>query len=117
MEGSTGRQRVPDDVFKKRLLVPVPSQKEQEAIAYILDAVDKVIEQAQEATSKARNLEHSLLHDLLENGLFNKFQTGEKQTRLWAMNRVDEVAEVGSGVTLGRTSGFIIHQDRTGPCR
>lgn len=88
--------------------LPVPSDpEEQEAIAHILDAVDKLVEQTREATSMARNLEHSLLHDLLENGLFSKLRTGAKQTHRWVMNRVDEVAEVGSGVTLGKdVSGF-----------
>jgi type I restriction enzyme S subunit len=38
MEGSTGRQRVPDEVFTKRLLVPLPDPDEQAAIARILDA-------------------------------------------------------------------------------
>jgi type I restriction enzyme S subunit len=43
MEGSTGRQRVPEDVFEKRLLVPVPTPGEQSDIARILDAVDSAI--------------------------------------------------------------------------
>jgi len=84
-----------------------PSYEEQEAIACILDALDKVIELTQEAISGARILEHSFLHDLLENGLFSKMQPGAKQTRRWVTNKVDEVAEVGSGVTLGKdVSGF-----------
>src|SRR2546425_9134568 len=40
MDGSTGRQRVPEEVFTKRLLVPIPDSPEQAAIARILDAVD-----------------------------------------------------------------------------
>ena len=40
MEGSTGRQRVPEDVFHTRLLVPIPDPREQAAIARTLDAVD-----------------------------------------------------------------------------
>jgi type I restriction enzyme S subunit len=43
MEGSTWRQRIPDDVFDRRLLVPIPSPTDQEAIATVLDAVDKAI--------------------------------------------------------------------------
>jgi len=43
MEGSTGRQRVPDDVFRKWLVVPVPPPDEQAAIAQILDTIDIAI--------------------------------------------------------------------------
>ncbi len=39
MEGSTGRQRVPDDVFVNRLTLPIPPPSEQADIARILDAV------------------------------------------------------------------------------
>ncbi len=108
MEGSTGRQRIPDDVFKKRLLVPVPSPKEQEAIARILDAVDTTIERTNEAIKRSQELDHSLLYRLLENGLHHN-QTSEKikSPTHWEIRCVDEVAEVGTGVTLGKdVSGF-----------
>jgi type I restriction enzyme S subunit len=55
MEGSTGRQRVPDDVFKKHLMIPVPLPEEQAAIARILDAVDTAIERTREAGEGAAN--------------------------------------------------------------
>lgn len=104
MEGSTGRQRVPDDVFEGRLLVPVPPPNEQAAIARILDAVDTVIERTRESVDRASDLDHSLLHALLENGIDRR---KAKSKRQWPLRRVDEVAEVGSGVTLGKdVSGF-----------
>jgi type I restriction enzyme S subunit len=107
MEGSTGRQRVPDDVFKKRLLVPVPPPDEQAAIARILDAVDTAIERTRKAVEQARLLDHSLLHELLEHGLVGKSRQKSKRPAHWQIKRVDEVAEVGSGVTLGKdVSGF-----------
>lgn len=64
MEGSTGRQRIPDDVFDQRLLVPIPGPDEQAAIARVLDAVDAAIERARDAVAKARLLRVSLLQDL-----------------------------------------------------
>jgi type I restriction enzyme S subunit len=66
MEGSTGRQRVPDDAFKKRLIVPVPSPEEQSAIARILDAVDTAIERTQDAVDRARDLQTSLTSELID---------------------------------------------------
>lgn len=107
MEGSTGRQRIPDDVFNKRLVVPVPPPEEQAAIAHILDTVDTVIAQTQKAAEQAKMLDHSLLHDLLENGL-DRPRSGQIKLQVnWEICRVDDVAEVGSGVTLGRdVSGY-----------
>lgn len=105
MEGSTGRQRVPEDVFERRLLVPILDNDEQTAIARILDAVDATIERTREAVELAQSLDHSLLHDLLERGL--TAVKGAKRPAYWEIKRVDEVAEVGSGVTLGKdVSGF-----------
>lgn len=69
MEGSTGRQRVPDDVFERRLLVPIPSPHEQAAIAHILDAVDTAIERTREAVSQAAELKRSLMQMVFSEGL------------------------------------------------
>jgi len=61
MEGSTGRQRVPDDVFSKRLLVPIPEPEEQAAIARILDAVDTGRERIRKAIDDAKNVKRGIL--------------------------------------------------------
>ena len=66
MEGSTGRQRVPEEVFTKRLLVPLPAPHEQAAIARILDAVDTVLERTRAAVKRARELERAVLEDAVE---------------------------------------------------
>jgi type I restriction enzyme S subunit len=68
MEGSTGRQRVPEEVFTKRLLVPLPDLDEQVAIARILDAVDTALERTRAAVERARELRKSLLAELLSGG-------------------------------------------------
>lgn len=66
MEGSTGRQRVPDEVFTKRLLVPLPDPDEQAAIARILDAVDTALERTRAAVERARELRRGLLQRAFE---------------------------------------------------
>lgn len=82
-----------------RVWLAMPNRDEQTAIARVLDAVDAAIDRAREALSKAELLDHSLLHDLLDRGK-------EKLSR-WAVKRVGEVADVGSGVTLGKdVTGF-----------
>ena len=79
--------------------LPVPPPDEQAAIARVLDAVDTAIERAREALGRAELLDHSLLHDLIDRG--------KKKPAHWATKRVDEVADVGSGVTLGKdVTGF-----------
>jgi len=61
MEGSTGRQRVPEDVFTKRLLVPVPDSSEQAAIARILDAADTGLERTRAAIERAREAKRAVI--------------------------------------------------------
>ncbi len=61
MEGSTGRQRVPEDVFTKRLLVPVPDSSEQATIARILDAVDTALKRTRAAAERAREVKRAVL--------------------------------------------------------
>lgn len=89
-----------------RLWVAIPEDYvEQAAIARILEAVDTAIERTREAVRQAQNLDHSLLNDLLEHGIGNNRTS--KRPEHWQMKRVDEVADVGSGVTLGKdVSGF-----------
>lgn len=79
--------------------LPVPPPDEQAAIARVLDAVDAAIDRARDALLEAESLDHSLLHELLDRG--------RRKSARWQSVRVGEVAEVGSGVTLGKNvSGF-----------
>lgn len=68
MEGSTGRQRVPEEVFTRRLLVPIPSPEEQKAIARALDTVDKALKETRLAQEAARSAKYALLQELLRKG-------------------------------------------------
>jgi type I restriction enzyme, S subunit len=84
-----------------------PPADEQAGITRVLDAADCVLERTRTAIALARELDHSLLHDVLEKG--PDPNRGGKQIRPehWKLRRVDEVADVGSGVTLGKdVSGF-----------
>ena len=102
MEGSTGRQRVPEEVFAHRLVVPMPSQSEQAAIARILDAVDTAIKRTRIAFEKGHRFQHSLLRELLKNGLDRRATVNGHCPEHWRIVRVEDVAAVGSGVTLGQ---------------
>ena len=87
--------------------LPVPPRNERIAIARVLDAVDTALERARDAIARACELDHSLLHDLMEKGLSPNRNGKRKRPAHWKLRRVDEVADVGSGVTLGKdASGF-----------
>lgn len=97
-EGSTGLSNLSHSFFRK-MKIAFPQEDEQAAIARILDAVDTAIDRAREALCRAELLDHSLLHDLLDHG--------KKKSAHWQHKRLGEVAEVGSGVTLGKdVTGF-----------
>lgn len=68
MEGSTGRQRVPDDVFEKRLLVPVPLLEEQACIAAFFDTLDDTIAKLLKATERAKDNKKALRQRLFSEG-------------------------------------------------
>jgi type I restriction enzyme S subunit len=89
------------------LPIALPPPDEQAAIARMLDAVDAALEHTRAAVQRARQLDHSLLHELLEKGFAPKGALARERPPNWVMRRVDEVADVGSGVTLGKdVSGF-----------
>lgn len=87
------------DAYALRGSFPPPD--EQAAIARILDAADTALGHTRMAVERARELEHSLLHDLLEKGLGPTRTASSTHPPSWIVRRVDEVADVGSGVTLG----------------
>lgn len=68
MEGSTGRQRVPTDVFKGGVEIPLPPLLEQHRIADILSMVDEQIQQTDEIIEKQGELRQGLLQDLFHRG-------------------------------------------------
>jgi type I restriction enzyme S subunit len=114
MEGSTGRQRVPEEVFLKRLLVPIPQREEQTAIAGVLDAVDTVLTCTRQAVELARDFRRSLVADLLSNGIGEEREArrdGVSNRRLvstplgklpssWHLSSVFREFDVQSGFTL-----------------
>ena len=85
------------------LLVACPNERlEQAAIARILDAVDTTLERTLIAIEHSRQVYHSLLHELLEEGLDPQQSGKNRYPEHWQFTRVDEVSTVGSGVTLGK---------------
>lgn len=98
-EGSTGLSNLSHSFFRK-MTIAFPGEAEQTAITRVLNAVDAAIDRARETLQFAESLDHSLLHDLLEFGVSADRREG-KPTH-WHQTCLNDVAEVGSGVTLGK---------------
>lgn len=105
-EGTTGLSNLSHGFFRA-MTIPFPRRDEQVGISRVLRAVDTALNRTRTAIERACELDHSLLHNLLENGVGPKRGACGKRPAHWNVRRVDEVADVGSGVTLGKdVSGF-----------
>ena len=69
MMGTTGRQRVPNSVFKKVLNFELPPLSEQQKIVSILSGVDALIESTQKVIGKTERLKKGLMQKLLTEGI------------------------------------------------
>jgi type I restriction enzyme S subunit len=69
MQGSTGRQRIPSDVFGGGIQVPLPPLPEQRRIAEILSTVDELIQQTDAVIEEKERLKRGLIQDLLTKGI------------------------------------------------
>lgn len=65
MIGTTGRQRVPNEVFKEELGFQLPPLPEQQQIADILTSVDNKIETLTKRKQKLEEIKKGLMQDLL----------------------------------------------------
>ena len=69
MLGTTGRQRVPDYVFKKDLNIELPPLQEQQKIANILSNVDNLIESTGKVITHSKKVKTGLMQKLLTRGI------------------------------------------------
>jgi type I restriction enzyme S subunit len=103
MEGSTGRQRVPDEVFTRSLLVPLPPYDEQAAIGEFLDALDTLRDQIRSVGHRAQLARRALMRDLLPRWIgLRKIAAEEGDPDVIETVAAREVAHVGNGATPSR---------------
>lgn len=98
MEGSTGRQRVPSDVFKGGIQVPLPSLPEQRRIANILSTVDEQIQRTDEMITNGTELLTGLKQDLLlgqDKTDQQAIQMGPKSVQIPSIWNVAKLGDVG----------------------
>ncbi|MGB9986562.1 restriction endonuclease subunit S [Salarchaeum japonicum] len=106
MEGSTGRQRVPSDVFSGGLEVPLPPLPEQRRIADILSTVDEQIQRTEEIIEETEELKQGLLQNLLRHGMgkssIEERRIGPKEFTFPKNWRIEQVADLLSDETEGK---------------
>lgn len=112
MEGSTGRQRVPESVVRE-WVIPLPPLPEQRAIADVLSRVQEAVEVEEELVRVTRELKQAALSQLFTHGLRGEPQ---KETEIgpvpesWAVLPLDKVVKARGGSAFphsyqGKTSG------------
>jgi type I restriction enzyme S subunit len=111
MEGSTGRQRVPSDIFKGGLDIPLPSFPEQCRIATILSKIDEQIQQTDEVIEKTKELKYGLMQDLLIEGIghdnYEEEYLGPRRLEIpseWQKARLEESSEI---ITRGKQPTYV----------
>lgn len=106
MEGSTGRQRVPEHAVRT-FLFPVPPKTEQDRIAALLRKVRYSIEAEEKLTATARELKQSTMRQLFTCGLRGEAQ---KETEIglipesWDVQPIRANAKLISGGTPSRSN-------------
>jgi len=78
MRGSTGRQRVPNSVFRDELRIPLPPLDEQRKIASVLLTVDRAIQTTEAIIAQAKRVKRGLMQDLFQKGTA---ETESEETR------------------------------------
>ena len=101
MRGTSGRQRVPANVFDD-FEIGVPPLSEQDKIAAILSSVDDAIEKTQAVIDQVQVVKQGLMQELLTRGLPGR-HTRFKQTEMgkipedWPLVRIEQVGVVEAG--------------------
>lgn len=101
MEGSTARQRIPNDIFDENIRIPVPPLSEQRRIAAVLSIVDEEIRQTEEIIEMAEELKRGLMQDFYSQGAldhdsYTKTTVGDRPEG-WEIDRIAEHTKVISG--------------------
>ena len=91
MRGSTGRQRVPFDVFRREINIPLPPQDEQRKIAAVLNNIDQNIKAVDDVVEQLHRVKQATVQDLLARGT-----TDDPETQSTAVGEIPDHWEVGS---------------------
>lgn len=104
MRGSTGRQRVPFDVFRKELDISLPPIEEQQRIITVLHNVDNLVQNTRELRNKKLRIKDGISQDMFSEGVRDDplVETDSRYGSLpqsWEVTNLSDVAEVVGGTT------------------
>ena len=105
MEGSTGRQRVPESVVTNWLM-PVPPLAEQQKISAVLQKIQQAIETEAALARNARELKKATMRQLFTAGLRGEEQeeTGFGDVpKSWHVRKIGSFSKLSSGGTPERS--------------
>jgi type I restriction enzyme S subunit len=103
MRGTTGRQRVPNEVFTEELFLAIPPLSEQKKIAEILSTVDEAIEKKKEVIEKTKEMKKGIMQELLTRGIGHKKSKKTESGEIpvdWQVSRIKNHALL---ITKGTT--------------
>ncbi len=96
MEGTSGRQRVPNRVFKEDIFIPLPPLFEQKKIADILTVVDEAIEKTTQIIEKTKGQKRGLMPKLFTQGIDHKEFKGTVIGEIpekWNISRLKDISK------------------------
>ncbi len=99
MEGSTGRQRVPENAVRE-FPMPAPPRQEQDKIAAVLWKIQRAIEVEEKLAAAARELKQSAMRQFFTKGIHAE---GEKESdfglcpKRWPIYHLSAVAKIERG--------------------
>lgn len=105
MEGSTGRQRVPESAVRE-LPMPVPEPEEQASIAEVLSIVQRSIAHEQRAYSVHAEMKKAAMAQLFSRGLYQREEQSTEVGMIpttWEIIPLGSVGRIGNGSTPKRT--------------
>jgi type I restriction enzyme S subunit len=98
MRGSTGRQRVPFDVFRRELDISLPPLAEQREAASVFYNLDMAIQNIRESRAKLKRLKKGVANDLFTTGIGDneteKIRLGPVPTEIpsgWELRTIEEI--------------------------
>jgi len=95
MEGTSGRQKVPNRVFKEDIFIPLPPLSEQKKIAQIISTLDDAIEKTIQVIEKTKDLKKGLMQRFFTQGIGHKKFKKTKIGRIpfgWKVVKLNDVA-------------------------
>lgn len=103
MEGTSGRQRIPNSIYTDKIKILLPSDiVEQQKIATILSTLDRTIEATQKLIDKEKMVKKGLMADLLTHGIDEQGRIRSPQTHTYVESPLEMIPQGWEVKMLGK---------------